>query len=89
MKILVEKTEKTERREPRNRRMRRKVCNFCVDKNCTGIDYKEYGKLRRYISERAKILPRRITGTCAEHQRQLTRAIKRARYLALLPYTHD
>ena len=89
MKILVEKTEKTERREPINRRMRKKVCSFCVDKNCTGIDYKEYGKLRRYISERAKILPRRITGTCAEHQRQLTRAIKRARYLALLPYTHD
>ena len=86
---MAEKVEKTERKDSRSRRMRKKVCNFCVDKNCTAIDYKDYGKLRRFISERAKILPRRITGTCAEHQRQLTRAIKRARYLALLPYTHD
>ena len=86
---MAEKVEKTERKDSRSRRMRKKVCNLCVDKNCTAIDYKDYGKLRRFISERAKILPRRITGTCAEHQRQLTRAIKRARYLALLPYTHD
>lgn len=85
----MEKNEKIEKKDVKSRRMRKKVCNFCADKNCKGIDYKEYGKLRRYISERAKILPRRITGTCAEHQRQLTRAIKRARYLALLPYTHD
>ena len=82
MKILVEKTEKTERREPRNRRMRKKVCSFCVDKNCTGIDYKEYGKLRRYISERAKILPRRITGTSLKYQRRVAQAVKRARHLA-------
>lgn len=86
---MPEKVEKNERRDSRSRRMKKKVCNFCVDKNCKCIDYKEYGKLRRYISERAKILPRRITGTCAKHQRQLTNAIKRARYLALLPYTHD
>ena len=86
---MAEKTEKIEKKDVRPRRTRKKVCNFCADKNCQSIDYKEYGKLRRYISERAKILPRRITGTCAKHQRQLTITIKRARYLALLPYTHD
>ncbi len=85
----MEKTEKTEKKDFKSRRPRKKVCNFCVDKHCTGIDYKDGGKLRRFISERAKILPRRITGTCAKHQRELTTAIKRARYLALLPYTHD
>ena len=70
----------------RNRsRKRRKVCVFCVDKIQT-IDYKDTNKLRRYISERGKILPRRTTGTCAMHQRQLTTAIKRARQVALLPY---
>lgn len=78
--------EKNERRNMR--KMRRKVCNFCADKALV-IDYKEPTKLRRYISERAKILPRRVTGTCARHQRALTTAIKRARYLALLPYTND
>lgn len=74
---------------PRDRRRgRRKVCAFCVDK-VDVIDYKEIGKLRRYLSERAKILPRRITGNCARHQRQLTVSIKRARQMALLPYTQD
>ena len=67
---------------------RRKVCQFCADK-CEHIDYKDTAKLRKYISDRAKILPRRMTGTCAMHQRQLTEAIKRARHLALLPYTAD
>ncbi len=67
---------------------RRKVCAFCVDKIDT-IDYKDPVKLRRYISERGKIEPRRKTGTCARHQRRLTLAIKRARHLALLPYTAD
>lgn len=67
---------------------RRKVCNFCVDK-VDDIDYKDAGRLRRYLSERAKIEPRRKTGTCARHQRRLTLAIKRARHLALLPYTAD
>ena len=81
--------EKTERKDSRNRRARKKVCSFCVDKALKSIDYKDCGRLKRFISERAKILPRRVTGTCAEHQRQLTVAIKRARYLALLPYTHD
>jgi small subunit ribosomal protein S18 len=65
---------------------RRKVCAFCVDK-IDRIDYKEPGKLRRYVSERGKIEPRRKTGTCARHQRKLTVAIKRARHLALLPLT--
>ena len=69
-------------------RKRKKVCNFCVDK-ATSIDFKDSAKLRRYISERGKILPRRTTGTCAAHQRQLTLAIKRARQLALLPYVAD
>jgi len=67
---------------------RKKVCNFCVDK-ATSIDFKDAGKLRRYTSERGKILPRRTTGTCAAHQRQLTTAIKRARQIALLPYVAD
>ena len=69
-------------------RKRKKVCNFCVDK-ATSIDFKDSAKLRRYISERGKILPRRTTGTCAAHQRQLTIAIKRARMIALLPYVAD
>ena len=67
---------------------RKKVCQFCVDK-VTMIDYKDAGKLRKFTSERAKILPRRVTGTCAMHQRQLAVAIKRARTVALLPYISD
>ena len=69
-------------------RKRKKVCNFCVDK-ATSIDFKDSAKLRRYISERGKILPRRTTGTCAMHQRELTVAIKRARQIALLPFVTD
>ena len=69
-------------------RKRRKVCQFCADK-ATFIDYKDVAKLRRFISERSKILPRRTTGTCAMHQRELTTAIKRARQIALLPYVSD
>ena len=64
---------------------RKKVCIFCADKVET-IDYKDVAKLRKFISERAKILPRRVSGTCAQHQRELTTAIKRARQMALLPY---
>ncbi len=67
---------------------RRKVCAFCVD-HVTEIDYKDVGRLRRYISDRGKIEPRRKTGTCAKHQRRLTMALKRARVLALLPYTAE
>ena len=70
------------------RKGRRKVCQFCVDK-ATYIDYKDTAKLRRYMSDRSKILPRRTTGVCAPHQRQLTEAIKRARQIALLPYVTD
>ena len=73
---------------PRNRKAKKKVCTFCVDK-IEYIDYEDVARLRRYISDRAKILPRRITGTCAKHQRQLTEAIKRARHVALLPFSTD
>ncbi|HBI56363.1 MAG: 30S ribosomal protein S18 [Eubacteriales bacterium] len=69
-------------------RKRKRVCSFCVDK-VTHIDYKSPDKLRRFISDRGKILPRRITGNCAGHQRQLTLAIKRSRYIALMPYTTE
>ena len=70
------------------RKGRRKVCQFCVEK-CDHIDYKDASKLKKFTSERAKILPRRVTGTCAKHQRELTIAIKRARQIAILPYTAD
>jgi len=72
----------------RNRRPRKRVCSFCIDK-VVSIDYKEGGKLRKYVTERGKILPRRISGNCAKHQRQLTTAIKRARHMALLPFTAE
>jgi small subunit ribosomal protein S18 len=72
----------------KGKKMKKKVCNFCVD-SVNMVDYKEIGKLRRFITERGKILPRRITGNCARHQRQLTRAIKRARHVALLPFAAD
>ena len=90
-----------ENRAPRGAgRKRRKVCQFCVDKSeffiasaiinkCEYIDYKDAAKLRRFISDRSKILPRRTTGTCAMHQRQLTEAIKRARQIALLPFVTE
>src|SRR5947209_18764004 len=70
------------------RRPRRKVCAFCVDK-VRKIDFKEVGRIRRYISDRGKIDPRRKSGTCAKHQRMLTAALKRARHMALLPYTAE
>ena len=83
---MAERNERDNRRG--GRKGRKKVCAFCVDK-VEVIDYKDISRLRRFISERAKILPRRVTGTCARHQRELTVAIKRARYLSLLPYTSD
>ena len=67
---------------------RKKVCQFCADKS-EHIDYKDTAKLRRFLSERGKILPRRMSGNCAKHQRQLSEAIKRARAIALLPFTVD
>ncbi|MBQ1928304.1 MAG: 30S ribosomal protein S18 [Acutalibacteraceae bacterium] len=88
----AEKAERTERpeRPARNfRKGRKKVCSFCVDRQHTEIDYKDVAKLKRYISERSKILPRRVTGTCTCHQRELTVAIKRARHLALIPFVSD
>ena len=79
----MEKNEKARARKPR-----RKVCHFCVDR-VEVIDYKDIARLRKFVSERAKILPRRATGTCAKHQRELTSAIKRARQVALIPYVND
>jgi small subunit ribosomal protein S18 len=75
-------------RREKGRRPKKKICSFCVDK-VKDIDYKEIPKLRRYITERGKILPRRISGNCAKHQRQVTLAIKRARNIALLPFTAE
>ncbi len=78
--------ERTER--PARRKAHKKVCHFCVDR-IEEIDYKDVARLRKFVSDRAKILPRRATGTCAKHQRELTSAIKRARQVALLPYVND
>ena len=75
-------------RRDHGRRPHQKICTFCVDK-VDHIDYKDAAKLRRFITERGKILPRRITGNCAKHQRQVTVAIKRARNIALLPFTAE
>ncbi|MDP4119764.1 MAG: 30S ribosomal protein S18 [Bacillota bacterium] len=83
---MADRPERDNRRG--GRKGRKKVCSFCVEK-VTDIDYKDVAKTRRFLSERAKILPRRVTGTCAAHQRKLTIAIKRARHLALLPYSSD
>jgi small subunit ribosomal protein S18 len=77
-----------DRRGGRRHFGRRRVCTFCIDK-ARSIDYKDPGKLRRYLSDRARIEPRRKTGTCAKHQRWLAEALKRARHLALLPYTPE
>lgn len=75
-------------KERGGRRAKKKICSFCVDK-VQSLDYKETGKMRKFITERGKILPRRISGNCAIHQRQLTVAIKRARQIALLPFTSE
>mgnify|MGYP003321549309 CR=1 FL=1 len=85
---MAERTERPERPMRSGRKGHRKVCQFCVDK-VDYIDYKDVARLRRFVSERAKILPRRVTGTCARHQRELTVAIKRARQIALLPFVSD
>ncbi len=74
--------------QKRRGRRKKRVCNFCAD-NVTVVNYKDINKLRKYISERGKILPRRITGSCAKHQRALTVAIKRSRHMALMAYTQD
>ena len=77
-----------QQRKVRRGRPRRKICAFCADK-ATSIDYKDTAKLKRFMTERGKIQPRRSSGVCAKHQRQLAMAIKRARMMALLPYTQD
>lgn len=82
----AERTERPQRQM--NRQRRKKVCAFCTERDAV-IDYKNAAQLRKFISERGKILPRRMTGTCARHQRELTVAIKRARQVALLPYVQD
>ena len=94
--VVEETTANTERTEAApqrmaqrpNRNRRKKVCMFCAD-SIDYIDYKDTVRLRKCISERAKILPRRISGTCAKHQRQITLSIKRARHIALMPYISD
>ncbi len=75
-------------RRDRGRKPKKKICSYCVDK-IDNIDYKQHEKLKRFVTERGKVLPRRISGNCAKHQRQLTRAIKRARIMALLPFTTE
>ena len=82
----ADKSESSMRRKGGMRR-RKKVCVFCGKDNV--IDYKDVAKLKRYVSERGKILPRRITGNCARHQRTLTVSIKRARHISLMPYTAE
>lgn len=90
--VKSEKFDRKPRAEGEERRRRpqprRKVCQFCQDK-VTEIDYKDVAKLRRFVTEKGKIISRRQMGTCAKHQRELTTAIKRARYMALLPYSAD
>jgi small subunit ribosomal protein S18 len=76
------------KRSGKMRRAKRKVCAFCVEKS-ESIDYKDINKLRKFVTERGKILPRRISGTCAKHQREVTSAIKRSRNIALLPFTTE
>lgn len=87
--MAFNKTEKNDSpmRKKGGMRRRKKVCVFCGKDNV--IDYKDTAKLKKYVSERGKILPRRITGTCAKHQRALTVAIKRARHVALMPYVAE
>ena len=87
--MAFNKTEKTDSpmRKKGGMRRRKKVCVFCGKDNV--IDYKDTAKLKKYVSERGKILPRRITGTCAKHQRAVTVAIKRARHVALMPYVAE
>ncbi len=84
----TERTENTQRSYRQAPRRRKKVCVFCAEK-MEHIDYKDTARLRKFVSERSKLLPRRITGTCAKHQRQLTLAIKRSRQMALMPYVSD
>ncbi len=80
--------ENKEFKKPMRKPSRRKVCTFCLEK-AEGIDYKDVAKLRKFLTEKGKILPRRMTGLCAKHQRELAVAVKRARQMALIPYVAD
>ena len=73
---------------PKFRKMRKKVCPLCADKNLV-LDYKNADQLKKFINDKGKILPRRATGACAKHQRDITQAVKRARHIAILPYTQN
>ena len=73
---------------PKFKKMRKKVCPLCADKNLV-LDYKNADQLKKFINEKGKILPRRATGACAKHQREITTAVKRARHIAIIPYTQD
>ena len=81
----TDKADATRRKPGMGMRKRKKVCIFCTEEGKT-IDYKDIATLRKFVSERGKILPRRVTGTCAKHQREITTAIKRARHIGLMPY---
>ena len=85
---MEENTREFKGNRPMRRPNRKKVCAFCADK-AEFIDYKDVAKLRKYTTERGKIVPRRVNGNCAKHQRQLTTAVKRARIIALLPFSSD
>jgi|APPan5920702856_1055754.scaffolds.fasta_scaffold66915_2 small subunit ribosomal protein S18 len=86
VEVIAKRPQKKRRRAGRKMFSRHKVCRFCADKELE-IDYKDAKTLRIFLTERCKIIPRRISGNCAKHQRSLTREIKRSRHLALLPYT--
>jgi small subunit ribosomal protein S18 len=76
------------KRATKDRRPKRKPCNFCADK-VQDVSYRDVNRLRKYVSERGKIVPRRISGSCAKHQRMLTTAVKRARVIAFLPFVSE
>ena len=73
---------------PKFRKMRKKVCTMCANKELV-LDYKNYDQMKKFVNEKGKILPRRATGACAKHQREITTAVKRARHIAIIPYTTD
>ena len=73
---------------PKFRKMRKKVCSMCANPELV-LDYKNYDQMKKYVNEKGKILPRRATGACAKHQREITQAVKRARHIAILPYTQN
>lgn len=82
----IRRTDPKKKRPRRGRRVfRKKPCKFCLDK-VTAIDYTDYARFQKFLTERGKIMPSRISGTCAKHQRQLARAIKKARVISLLPF---